>query len=125
MGCTPDGQLVGAAVLVFAMILILTAVAVAASTRFGQVTTLTVCIGVLLIGLVSDAMFGQYRETHLPAKLAYWCSPNLAFLWVTDALTQDNRITLGYVGLAFGYAALIVLAWLLIGIAAFQKREVG
>jgi len=120
-----DGQLVGAAVLVFAMILILTAVAVAASTRFGQVMTLMICVGVLLVGLVSDTLFGQYQSTRPLARLAYWCSPNLAFLWVTDALTQDNQITLHYVSLSLGYAALIVLAWLLLGIAAFQKREVG
>jgi hypothetical protein len=29
------------------------------------------------------------------------------------------------VGMAFGYAMLIVLAWLLIAVALFQKREVG
>lgn len=120
-----DGQLLGAAVLVFAMIMILTAVAVAASTRLGQVMTLAVCAGVLLIGLVSDIMFGQYQNELFLAKLAYWVSPNLAFLWVTDALTLENPITMHYVGLAFGYAMLIVLAWLFIGIALFQKREVG
>ncbi|MBI4579973.1 MAG: hypothetical protein HY718_09745 [Planctomycetes bacterium] len=120
-----DGQLVGAAVLVFAMILILTAVAVAASTRLGQVMTLTVCMALLLVGLVSDAMFGQYRDHNVAARIAYWLSPNLAFLWVTDALTQDNRITLTYVGMTFGYAMLLVAAWLFIGIALFQKREVG
>jgi ABC-type transport system involved in multi-copper enzyme maturation permease subunit len=120
-----DGQLIGAAVLVFGMVLILTSVAVATSTRFGQVVTLTICMAVLLVGLVSDTMFGQYRDTNLFARLAYWISPNLAFLWVTDALTQDNRITLGYVGMTFGYAMLIVFAWLFIGVAMFQKREVG
>lgn len=120
-----DGQLIGAALLVFAMVLILTAVALAASTRFGQVMTLTICLGVLLIGLVSDSMFGQYAERSVLARMAYWLSPNLAFLWVTDALTQNNHITLAYVGMTFGYAMLIVVAWLLIGIALFQKREVG
>ncbi len=120
-----DGQLIGAAVLVFAMVLILTAVAVAVSTRLGQVMTLTICFGVLLVGLVSDTLFGQYQETSLLARMAYWVAPNLAFLWVTDALTQESRITLTYVSMACGYAALIVGAWLFIGIALFQKREVG
>jgi len=120
-----DGQLIGAAVLVFAMIMILTAAAVAASTRAGQVATLVICTVLLLVGLVSDAWFGQYRDTSFLARLAYWITPNLAFLWVTDALTQDNRITLGYVGLGLSYAGLIVLAWLLVGVTLFQKREVG
>ncbi len=120
-----DGQLIGAAILVFAMILILTAVAVAASTRFGQVMTLTICLAVLLIGLVSDSLFGQYRDHNIWARAAYWLSPNLAFLWVTDALTRDTRITAYYVGLGCLYALLIVGAWLCLGIALFQKREVG
>lgn len=120
-----DGQLIGAAILVFAMVLILTAVAVAASTRFGQVMTLTICLGVLLFGLVSDAMFGQYSDRSMLAQIGYWLSPNLAFLWVTDALTQDNHITFKYVSMTFGYAMLIVGAWLMIGVAMFQKREVG
>ena len=111
--------------LVFGMVMITTAVAVAVSTRCGQVMTLAICTGVMLIGLVSDALFGQYREDYLLARLGYWISPNLAFLWITDALTQDNPVTAGYVGLACGYAALIVLSWLFIGVALFQKREVG
>jgi hypothetical protein len=120
-----DGQLIGAAVLVFGMVMILSAVAVAASTRFGEVMTLTICLVVLLLGLVSDNLFGQYQATHLAAQVGYWLCPNFAFLWVTDALTQDNPITLGYVMLAGGYAALLVIAYLCIAVAAFQRREVG
>ncbi len=120
-----DGQLVGAMVLVFAMVLILTAVAVAASTRLGQIMTLTVCSALLLLGLCSDALFGDSRDTSVFARVAYWVTPNLSFLWVTDALTQDNPITAGYVLLTFQYAMLIVLAALGVGVALFQKREVG
>ncbi|MCA9291182.1 MAG: ABC transporter permease, partial [Phycisphaerales bacterium] len=39
-------------------ILVLTAIAIAASTRLGQVMTLSVTVGVFLIGMLSDAMFG-------------------------------------------------------------------
>jgi hypothetical protein len=120
-----DGQLIGAAVLVFAMVMIMTAVAVAISTRFGPVMTLSFCTIVLAIGLISDSIFGEHRATSKLAQLAYWISPNLAFLWVADALTQGSHFTLGYVGMAFLYAMLLVAAWLLIGVAMFQKREVG
>ncbi len=120
-----DGQIIGAVILVFGMVMIATAVAVAASTRFGQVATLGICTLVLMIGLAADNLFGHAQQTHLLARIAYWLSPNLAFLWVTDALTQDNQITAQYVGTAFGYAMLIVASWLLIAIALFQKREVG
>jgi len=107
------------------MVMIATAVAVAVSTRLGQVATLGICTLVLMIGLASDYLFGQLRDASLLARFAYWISPNLAFLWVADALTQNNQITAQYVGMAFGYAMLIVLAWLLIAVALFQKREVG
>jgi len=120
-----DGQIIGAMTLVFGMVMIATAVAVAVSTRLGQVGTLAICFVVLMVGLASDYIFGQARENHVLAKLAYWLSPNLAFLWVTDALTLDNHITAHYVGMAFGYAMLIVASWLLVAVALFQKREVG
>lgn len=120
-----DPQLIGAVLLVFAMVMVLTAVSVAVSTRLGQVMTLTVATVVLLIGLVSDTFFGQHRETSILADLAYRITPNFAFLWVADALTHENPITLHYVSIAFGYAMLLVLAALFIGIALFQKREVG
>lgn len=120
-----DGQLIGAMLLVFAMVMIATSIAVAVSTRLGQVATLTICTVVLMVGLVSDSLFGQLKDTYFLARAAYWLSPNLAFLWVTDALTHDNHITASYVGMAFGYAVLIVASWLLLAIALFQKREVG
>ena len=120
-----DGQLIGAAALVFAMVMILTAVAVAVSTRLGQVMTLAVSAAVLLVGLVSDSLFGRLSETSGIAALAYRVTPNLAFLWITDALTLDNPVTFDYVAVTFVYAMLWVAAWLLIGVALFQKREVG
>ncbi len=120
-----DGQLLGALLLVFAMVLVLTAVAVAASTRLGQVMTLTICTAVMLIGLVSDSLFGIHREASAISDAAYRITPNFAYLWVTDALTQGTPITLTYVMMAFGYAMLFALAWLLLGVALFQKREVG
>lgn len=120
-----DGQLAGAAILVLAMVWVLTAVAVAAATRFGQVATLVICFVVLLVGLISDSLFGQYSDHSWLARMAYGVSPNFAYLWVTDALTQDEQISLRYVAMSLGYAALLALAYLQIGIALFQKREVG
>lgn len=120
-----DGQLIGAVLLVFAMVMVLTAVAVALSTRFGPLPTLGLCALFLALGLTSDSLFGQHKEFSLLARMAYWVSPNLAFLWVSDALTQGTHITLRYVGMAFGYAMLLVVAWVFIGVAMFQRREVG
>ncbi|MEX2543669.1 MAG: ABC transporter permease subunit [Phycisphaeraceae bacterium] len=140
-------------VLVFQAVLILTAIAIAASTRLGQVMTLMVCIGAFLLGLVSnsfsawvdlqlnvprgtdvfdslgaifraDVSLGQ-QLLYLVAKLAYLVLPNLQFLWPADALTQGSTITLGHVGIVTVYALLYIGVVLGLAIALFQTREVG
>jgi ABC-type transport system involved in multi-copper enzyme maturation permease subunit len=120
-----DGQILSAIFLVFLALLVIMAIAVAASTRLGQVMTLAICAGVLLIGLVSDYIFGLRADQHLLARLAYWVAPNIAFLWVTDAITQNNPIPLSYVGIASLYALAYMAAAMCLAIALFQKREVG
>jgi ABC-2 type transport system permease protein len=120
-----DGQIIAAVVLVFFAVMILTAVAIAASTRLGQVMTLAVCTGVLLIGLISDYLFGTRADESLLAQVGYWLAPNIGFLWVTDAITQGHTMGLQYVGTASLYAVLYVGAALCLAIALFQRREVG
>ena len=120
-----DGQIFAAIILVFMAVLVLTAIALAASTRLGQVMTLAVCTGVLIVGLVSDYLFGRHADRQLLAKLGYWLAPNIGFLWVTDAITQGVRITPSYVGMASLYAVAYCAAALGLAIALFQKREVG
>jgi ABC-2 type transport system permease protein len=120
-----DGQILAAIALVFLAVLVLTAIAVAASTRLSQVMTLAVCTGFLLVGLVSDYMFGLHADDSIAARLAYWLAPNIGFLWVTDAITQGNPIPFSYVGLASLYALAYTAAAIAIGIALFERREVG
>lgn len=55
-----DKQLHKAVVLVYFAVMVLTAVAMAASTRLGQVMTLLVCFLVLGLGLTSDYFFQPY-----------------------------------------------------------------
>ena len=47
-------------------ILILSGVAVAASTRLGQVMTIVVCAGVFLLGLLSDHLIGRHAFVNQP-----------------------------------------------------------
>ncbi len=49
------GQIAVGLVLVFEAVLLLTAVAITASTRLGQIMTLLVCIGVFVIGLINNS----------------------------------------------------------------------
>ena len=54
-----DGQLWLALTSIMMAILVLTAIAIAASTRLGQVLTLCTTLGIFLLGMLSDWMFGR------------------------------------------------------------------
>ncbi len=130
-------QLMVVIFLVFEAVLILTAVAVACSTRLGQVMTLTISATLFLLGLVSESIFGAFLETFDAARyhaamamflrglvgMLYACIPNLQFLWQADSLINHNALTAGHVGLLSAYAALQVTASLSIAVVLFQARE--
>ncbi len=151
-----DGELAQVAVglgLVFQAVLVLTGVAVAASTRLGQVMTLLICFGVFMLGLASNSLsqmvnmrlsipagmdyyhilsvilhaeIALYQKViYTAAKLIYMVIPNLQFFWTADAITQGTPVTAGLFGLVSGYAVLQIVAVIAIAIALFQNREVG
>jgi ABC-2 type transport system permease protein len=120
-----DPQLAIGLVLVFEAILVLVAFAIAASTRLGQVSTLLVCVGVFLVGLVGEyflslAAVGRSWLVPLAAVV-----PNLQFFWPADALTQGSTITPGYLGTVTLYAACLVAVALSLAVILFQRRDVG
>jgi len=59
IGTSFNGQLLVALTAVTMAVLVLTAIAIAASTRLGQVMTLCVTLGVFLMGMLSDWFFGR------------------------------------------------------------------
>jgi ABC-2 type transport system permease protein len=131
-----DPQLMIALGLVFEAVLVLAAVAIAASTRLGQVMTLVVCLGVFLVGLVSEYFLGTVVAAPGPeggpsplARLLAWplyaAIPNLQFFWSADALTQGNPMTIGYFGAVSLYAAFVVGAVISLAVLLFQHRDVG
>ncbi|MCK4660273.1 MAG: hypothetical protein KAV82_12190 [Phycisphaerae bacterium] len=118
-------QMILAGLLVMAAVMVLAAVALAASTRLGQTMTLMVCTFVLVVGLISDYVLGTHAETSTIASAAYRLHPNLSVYSVIDALNNDIHIPVAYVGKVCLYALLQILAVLMIGVALFQRREVG
>ena len=123
-----SGQIVIAGYLVFLVLMIVAAVALAASTRFGQLMTLIICTVVLGLGIASDYAFGQHQESSILAWTAYRAVPNVGPFWIIDGLTSGEEGTeapVSYVLWATAYAVLVTVAILNIGIIAFQKREVG
>lgn len=125
-------------------VLILAAVALAASTRLGQVLTLCVTLGVLLLGLLSDWLFARKitELAHIAAatpeqfgfgarvetfafKTAYSVIPNFQVFWLADAVNQDRTVPMAYIGQTVPYGLCLIAAALAIAVVLFQRREVG
>ncbi len=122
------GQTYIAAYLVLLVVLIISAVALAASTRFGQVMTLTLCTGVLALGVVADSALGGHAESSRLADVVYRAVPNVGPFWVIDGLLagkEETTVTMEYCVYTTAYAMLLTTAILSIAVAAFQRREVG
>lgn len=118
-------ELVMSAILIMLALAVVAAVALAVSTRLGQVMTLLACTIVLIGGFLSDWLLGQYQDESAIAKFLYHVVPNINFFWVVDAAAAGIRIPISYLAYASGYAFLLVVAILSVGIALFQRREIG
>jgi ABC-type transport system involved in multi-copper enzyme maturation permease subunit len=123
-------QLMYAIGMVFLAILVLSAAAIAASTRVNQVITLLICCGVFLFGLVSEFFLGRSLAegasplVRLLAPL-YVAVPNLQVFWAADALSQGHAITPEYFASVAAYAAVLITALLSLAVLLFQRRDVG
>jgi len=114
----------GSVLLLLAAIIIV-ALAVAFSSRFNIVVTLSACIGIFLLGLVSDYAFGRFAETQLWAKIGRYLVPNLQIFWISDAIYEGSQVPLKYVVIGAFYALCYTTAILALAIAFFQRRQVG
>jgi ABC-2 type transport system permease protein len=112
-------------------VLVLAAVAIAASTRLSQLLTLVVCSGVFLWGLVSEYFLGTVAADPAAgwrrwlAWPPYAALPNMQFFWPADALTQGQPIGLAHVAAVSLYAACLIVAFLSLAVLLFQDRDVG
>lgn len=126
-----DPAILGAVFLLFVCVLVLTAIALAASTRLGQVMTLLVCLAFLVLGLISDYVFGfgaSSAESAVASRLlsaAYHVLPNIGFFWIADAIADRRGVPVQYVAQATGYGVVYIVAALLVATALFQRRELG
>jgi len=112
-------------VLLLLAALIFVALAVALSTRFNIVVTLSSCVGIFLLGLVSDYVFGRFAQTHLWAKICRILVPNLQVFWISDAIYEASQVPLKYILISAVYALCYSAGILSLAIALFQRRQVG
>jgi hypothetical protein len=114
-----------ASTLLLFAILVLVSLALALSARFNIVITLTGCIGVFMLGLISDYVFGRLAQAHIWAKIAYVVVPNFQPFWISDAIYEGSPIPFKYVLITATYAICYAAAILFATIALFQRRQVG
>ncbi len=125
-----DFEVARAATLMFLAIVVVASIAVATSTRLGVVGTACVTGVFVLLGLVSEFVHNTLREREwgalfdFAAEVIYTVVPNLEKFWMSDALTHDQHIPDEYILVATAYAAIYVLAALLVAAALLQRREV-
>lgn len=125
VGFDPQVQwrLVPACLLITMALMVLSAIALAASTRFGTVPTLTICFGLFVLGLMSDFLFGRAAEAGGVAAFVYRVLPNWQHFWLSDALSGGGHIPWAYVASVSGYAGLYLAAVLCFGVLSFRYAD--
>ncbi len=112
------------ALLVLFALAVFAALATALATRLQTGTALTVCAGVLILGLAGDSLL---------AGAPLWSARGLAAgvlldvqnFWLCDAVAHGGRVAWGYVAEAGAYALTCCTLCLTAGCLAFQERDLG
>jgi ABC-2 type transport system permease protein len=112
-------------ILLFLAAVIIAALAVTVSARFNIVVTLSACIGVFLLGLVSDYVFGRFADLYLWARIGRILVPNLQVFWISDAIYEGSTVPLRYLLISASYTACYTAGILAFAVALFQRRQVG
>jgi ABC-2 type transport system permease protein len=116
---------INASILLFLAVVVLVALAILFSTRCNVVLTLSFCVGIFLLGLISDWIFGRFADTYLWAQIGYRLVPNLQIFWAADAIYGSGSIPFRYILQTGVYTLLYSAGILSFAVALFQKRQVG
>ena len=119
-----DWRMVPVSLLILFALWILAALALACSTRFEIVPTLTVCSALFLLGLMSDYLFGRRADAgSWWATVCYTVIPNWQLFWLADALEPGKEIPWVYVAKAGAYLVAYLVAALSLALVMFEDRE--
>jgi ABC-2 type transport system permease protein len=115
-----------ASILLLMALFVITAAAIMFSTRFNVLVTLSSCVGLFLLGLVSDYVFGRLADAHLWAKIGKIIIPSLQVFWISDAIYEEGvHVTASYILSCGIYSLIYTSAFIFLSIALFQRRQVG
>ena len=119
-----DWRVAPAGLLILFALWILAGLALLCSTRLELISTLAICSGFFLLGLMSDYLFGARADKgSWWASILYTLLPNWQQLWMADALDAEKSIPWQYVGTAFAYVVTYVGASLAAALCLFEDRE--
>ena len=100
------------------------ALALGCALRLSVVPSLSICLGLFLMGLMSDYLLLERAREALWARVLYTLLPNWQHFWMADALTAGGTIPWSYVAGAAGYATAWGLGILAITLGSFDRMEV-
>jgi hypothetical protein len=122
-----DWRMVPAGLLILFAIWVLAGLALACSTRLEMVSTLAVCSGIFLLGLMAP-LFGRWADEGSGlGTVLYAIMPNWQLFWLADAMETDKAIpgVWSYVGKGFAYCLCYAGASLMVALMLFEERELG
>lgn len=121
-----DLNVLKSAALIWLSMLIISAIALAGSTRLNMVVNVSLCTIVFFVGLISDFIFGREAKTNVIARVFYWITPNLQLFWTADLLSAEEAgVPVVYVVSVAGYAICYSMAALLVAMILFEERQVS
>ncbi len=126
-GAATDWRIVPASVLILFALWILAGLALACSTRLEMISTLAICSGFFVLGLMSDYVFGtRVRDGSWWANIPYAALPNWQLFWAGDALIGTKAIPWGrYIGASLAYTICYIGAALSVALFLFEDRELA
>jgi len=118
-------RILPAGFLIALALIMLSAIALSLSTRFGTGAVTVVCACLLVLGLMSDYLLGSRATGSRAASIAYAILPNWQHFWVADALNAGGAIPWSYVARAAVYSAAYAGGVLCLGVLSFLSKEVA
>ena len=122
-----DWRLMPASVLILFALWILAGLALACATRLELISTLVICSGFFLLGLMSEYLLGRpAREGSWWASVLFPVLPNWQLFWIADALGQGKSVPwVRYLSGSLGYTVCYVSATLAVALSLFEDRELS
>ena len=122
-----DWRMASACLLLMFALWVIAGLALLCSTRLELVSTLAICSGFFLAGLMSDYIYARLGGTESGgpwyAVILYAVLPNWQQFWMADALEAGKSIPWTYVATAFAYAVTFIGASLAVALILFEDRE--